>query len=409
MLAGISADPVDKGITRVSWTEEYARGTDFMKQRMQKAGLEVWEDTAGNICGCLKGEAPKGSILSGSHLDTVFFGGAYDGAMGVVCALEAARLLRENGIRLRNHYKVLAMVEEEGTRTGNVLTGSTYLRESVEKTLEEADFRLRNLSDKSGEKLGKVISCYQKMEKIKSPMRSILEREPMVFIEVHAEQGPVLERENKKIGIVENIRGIINFEVTLSGDSGHPGTVPMSMRKDPSLAVYEICLRASHYVKEHYNEDATITFGRLEVRPGSGNSIPGEVMFSVDIRFRCPEVGAAVEQKVMELVRDQERKMGYQAERKLYVHKPPVPMDASVSRLLEHVCGRQKKTWMRMDSGAGHDAMNFAGICPTAMIFAPCRDGISHNVKELVSEENMQNAVDVLYETIIRLDGGMGK
>lgn len=409
MLAGISADPADQGVTRVSWTREYAEGADFVKQRMKKAGLEVWADAAGNICGCLKGEAPKGSILSGSHLDTVLLGGAFDGAMGIVCALEAARLLRENGAVLQNNYKVLAMAEEEGTRTGKVLTGSAYIKESLEKTAKEAEACLLAGSDKEGKKLGEIISEYRNMEKIKLPQRSLLTQEPMVFLEVHAEQGPVLEREKIQIGIVENIRGIKSFEVTLTGESGHPGTVPMSMRCDPSLAAYEICLLASRYVKTYWDEDATITFGRMEVRPGSDNSIPGKVKFSVDIRFRYPEIGALVEQKVMELVRKQEQKMGFQVKSRPQMEKMPVPMDKITENVLEQICRFRKKTWMRMDSGAGHDAMNFAQICPTAMIFSPCRNGISHNIKELVSEEDMKNAAEVLYETIIKLDGELGK
>ena len=264
-LTEMSATPPKEGITRVSWTGEYVEGTDFIKRRMQEAGLEVWEDRMGNVCGCLRGENPKGSILSGSHLDTVHCSGAFDGVMGVICALETARLLQENGIRLQNHYKVLAMAEEEGTRTEHVLAGSTYIRSCLETTAGVSGAELPDLETKDGKKLWEVIRGYKEAEKIKVPERPILQREKMVYVEVHDEQGPVLERNEMEIGIVDQIRGILNFEICLRGISGHPGTVPMSERRDCSLAAYEICLLASRYVREYFDQEATITFGEMEL------------------------------------------------------------------------------------------------------------------------------------------------
>ncbi len=403
MLAEISATPREEGITRISWTEEYARGSDYVKRRMQEAGLDVREDRAGNLAGCLHGSDPAGSILSGSHIDTVICSGAYDGIQGVVCALEAARLLQENGISLKNHYKVLAMAEEEGTRTGCVLTGSTSIRREL------AGEELPDITGKDGTPLRDILRQYRGFQEVHVKEGSLLKQEPMIFVEVHDEQGPMLEQEGIDIGIVEHIRGIRNFDVILTGQSGHPGTVPMSARRDCSLAAYEICLKASRYVLEHYDREATITFGKMLIRPGSSNSIPGEAEFSVDIRFGDKEAGLQIAEKVRGLAQEAAQALGLQVAFREHMSKDVVPMSKSVQAIVEGVCRRQGFTFRRMDSGAGHDAMNFAAFCPAAMIFSPCAGGISHNVREYVSEESLAKAADVLYETIIELDKEIGK
>ncbi len=402
-LAAISSTPAEDGITRVSWTEEYARGTDYVKRRMQEAGLEVTEDEAGNLCGCRRGSSPVGSILSGSHLDTVFCSGAYDGIQGVACALEAARLLEENGIRLRNHYKVLGMAEEEGTRTGCVLTGSTCIRRELEGK------GLPDITGRDGRPLREILEEYRGFQQVQVPRASLLQREPMAYVEIHDEQGPVLEQAGEEIGIVEHIRGIRNFDVILTGASGHPGTVPMTARRDCSLAAYAVCLAASRYVEEHFDKEATITFGKMLVRPGSSNSIPGEAEFSVDIRFGSREAGEDIVQKVRALVQEQAQEAGLQVQLREHMSKDVVPMAGRLQEIIQEVCWRQGLSARRMDSGAGHDAMNFAAVCPSAMIFTPCRDGVSHNVKEYVPEASLGMAADVLYETILELDKEIGK
>lgn len=393
-LATMSDTALKTGITRISWTREYAQGTDFIKTKMLEAGLEICEDKIGNICACLNGSNPKGSILSGSHLDTVRCGGAFDGVMGVICALEVARLLKNNVIKLKNNYKILAMVEEEGTSTGNVLTGSSYIRKCFENDMSGVE---KLLPDKE------IVQSYKEGEKVIVEEYPLLKKEKMVFIEVHNEQGPILEKSKKEIGIVNRIRGIINFEVNLKGISGHPGTVPMSARCDCSLAAYEICLNASDYVKKYYEEEATITFGKMNLWPGSSNCIPGEVTFSVDIRFGNRTIGEIIEKKVLELVETQQKK-GIQATYKMHMKTAPTQLDDRLSEVIDNVCEQKNYERMKLDSGAGHDTINFAKICPSAMIFSPCKEGISHNVREYVEKKDIENVTNVLYETILRLD-----
>lgn len=397
-LSRISSTPPEQGITRISWTREYARGTDYIKQRMEETGLQIWEDDLGNVCGLMKGNPGKGVIVTGSHLDTVICSGAYDGIQGVACAMEAARYLMVNRIKLNHSLEIIGMVEEEGTRTGNVLTGSAYLCRSL------ADGTVPYYKDPDGVSLDEMLRQYRKEETRKVDRRRALEEPPAAFIEIHDEQGPVLEQKGIEIGIVRKIRGIINFEVRMKGKGGHPGTVPMNLRRDSSLSAYEVCLKASRFVEQEYNDEATITVGKMKLLPGSGNSIVQETVFSVDIRFSSQDIGERIKQQVHKYLEEAARQRGLSVEIKSFTRKPPCPLDEKMIDAVRQSCLDMGEACLLMDSGAGHDSMNFASICPTVMIFSQCAGGISHHVEEYVSEKALEKVTEVLIRTIIRLD-----
>lgn len=397
-LSRISSTPAEQGITRISWTREYAKGTDYIKQRMEETGLQVWEDELGNVCGLMEGSTGKGVIVTGSHLDTVICSGAYDGIQGVACAIEAARFLMDNQIKLSHSLEIIGMVEEEGTRTGNVLTGSSYLCRSLE------DEKIPYYKDSDGIALDEMLRQYREDERVKVARHRALKEPPAAFIEVHDEQGPVLEQKGIEIGIVRKIRGIINFEVRLKGKGGHPGTVPMSLRRDSSLSAYEVCLKASRFVEQEYNDEATITIGKMKLLPGSGNSIVQETIFSVDIRFSRQDIGETIERQVHRYLDEAAGKRGLSVEIKSFTRKSPAPLDEKIIDAIRKSCLDMDEDYLLMDSGAGHDSMNFASICPTAMIFSPCSGGVSHNVEEYVSEQALEKVTEALIRTIIRLD-----
>lgn len=397
-LSRISSTPPEQGITRISWTEEYARGTDYIKKRMEETGLRIWEDGLGNVCGLMEGEPGRGVMVTGSHLDTVICSGAYDGIQGVVCALEAARFLRDNQIKLSHSLEIIGMAEEEGTRTGNVLTGSSYICRSL------ADEEILCRKDLDGVSLDGILRQYRRDETVKTGRHRALEEPPAVFIEVHDEQGPVLEQKGIEIGIVQKIRGIIQFEVRMKGKGGHPGTVPMSLRRDSSLAAYQVCLRASSFVEREYNDEATITVGKMKLLPGSGNSIVQETIFSVDIRFSSQDIGDRIEQQFGRYLDEAARQGNLSVEIKPFTRKGPVALDETVMDAVRQSCLDMGQPYLLMDSGAGHDSMNFAAICPTAMIFSPCAGGVSHNVEEYVTEKALEKVTEALIRTIIRLD-----
>lgn len=397
-LRRISSTPYEGGITRISWTGEYAKGADYIKNRMKEAGLRVWEDALGNVCGLLEGEPGVEIIAAGSHLDTVICSGAYDGVEGVACAMEAVRVLRENGIHLTHSLEILGMIEEEGARTGNVLTGSAYLCRYGEN--EE----IPGLKDFEGRTLEEILARYKREERVPVEEHRAFEKPPKAFIEVHDEQGPVLEQRGLGIGIVRRIRGMISFEVRLRGKGGHPGTVPMDMRRDSGLAAFEACLKSAGYVEREYNDQATLTVGRMKLLPGSGNSIPREAVFSVDIRFASQDIGDRIERQVLGELEEAAKRKDLSVEITTFTRKAPVDLDEKLIRIIREACRDMEEPYLYMDSGAGHDSMNFASICPTAMIFSPCRGGVSHDVQEYVEEKDLEKVTEALVRTIIKID-----
>lgn len=397
-LSRISSTPIRQGITRISWTREYAKGAGYIKKRMEETGLQTWEDDLGNVCGLLKGKPGMGVIATGSHLDTVICSGAYDGVQGVACAIEAARYLRDNRIGLSHSLEIIGMAEEEGTRTGNVLTGSSYICQSL------VNREIPCYKDSDGVSLDEILGQYRQEAGMNAECRRAFLEPPAAFLEVHDEQGPILEQKGIEIGIVRKIRGIINFEVRLKGKGGHPGTVPMNLRRDSSLAAYEVCLKAGSFVEREYNDEATITVGKMKLLPGSGNSIVQETVFSVDIRFSAQAIGERIEKQVHMYLDEAVRQRNLTMEIKPFTRKPPVPLDERIMEAVRKSCLDMGEDYLMMDSGAGHDSMNFASICPTAMIFSPCAGGVSHNVEEYVSPNALEKVTEALIRTIIRLD-----
>lgn len=394
-LAAIS-EPCEAGILRQCYTKEYRKGVDLVKGWMKDAGLLTWEDPVGNLFGRLPGEEGLEEIFSGSHLDTVRCAGAYDGITGVLCALEAAEMIVRSGRPLRHPYTVFGTVGEEGTRFGQIDLGSQFMTGIFgEKDLDD----IRGLED--GKTLRQVLKEYGAVGPVAD---ACLVGKPIrAFLELHGEQGPVLDDSGCQAGIVEAIFGSSWMEVEVTGVAGHSGTVPMDRRKDAGIGAYGMILEMDRYIKENYMGKATMTAGQLRLYPGSPNCIPGRCVFTLDVRSGDPVLLRSLREQVRKLGHKTEEK-GYRVEvRELSFHDPAA-MDGELKRLLTQSCEELGISCRPLYSGAGHDSTVFSEKWPTAMLFLPNRDGISHHPAEWIAPEDMKRGAEILYQTIRHLD-----
>lgn len=390
------SDPCESGTTRIGFTQAYRKGADFFKHRMTEAGLSVREDSAGNIYGKLEGTVPGlPVILSGSHLDTVRCAGAFDGVAGAVCALEAARMLKENNVSLRHSYEVIGTMEEEGTRFGQVLLGSQFI------TGVFGDKDLDTISDPDGTALREILNDYLPANTCPAYREN---NEILAVLELHDEQGPVLETENIDIGIVENIVAISWLTVTVTGFAGHAGTVPMPLRQDAATGACRLIDSISRHTMANYALSATATIGKLQLLPGSSNCIPAKCIFTVDLRsgniLNIDELTAFIQKKSEEIAKE----CHLAIEIHINSRKDPIKMDRKLRDLLRKSCEHSGYSYRDINSGAGHDAMVFSTRWPTAMLFVPCEKGVTHNPAEYVSPQSLAKGTEVLYQTILALD-----
>ena len=391
------SEPCNGGVTRIGFTSKYREGVEYVKCQMREAGLDVVEDDIGNIYGRLLGKNPQlPAILSGSHLDTVRNAGAFDGIAGVVAALEVARMLRENEVQLDHTFEVVGFIEEEGTQFGIVLLGSRFI--SGEFTEEDYD----RIGNEDGKTLRNMLQAYSSNNKVIPARRH--PGEIKAFIELHDEQGPLLENTHSDIGIVDNIVAIGQMVVNIHGFAGHAGTVPMMMRQDAGVAGNILATRLTQYVIERYPETATLTIGKFHLEPGSANCIPCECRFTLDIRSGK----TAIVQEIMRYAQNESievaRNYSVVIETEETSFKHPVEMDNALKDIIKSACEECNLNWRPMNSGAGQDAMIMAGISRAAMLFVPCVQGVTHHPAECVLWEDMGKGTNVLYRTILKID-----
>lgn len=386
-LSAFTATP-GKGVTRLTYSQEDKQAREYIKAKMSDYGLQVSEDGIGNIFGKLQAEnndAP--SVIVGSHFDSVPHGGAYDGTAGVVVGLEVAALFQEEQIKPTVPLEIIAMVEEEGTRFGGGLMGSRSIVGDI--TDEELD----TVQDKDG------ISLRTAMEANKlnpDVPRKRAGETIKAFLEMHIEQGPILEDKNIPIGIVQSITGITQLEISVKGQAGHAGTTPMNQRADALLPASEIISKLPALASE-IGKGMVITTGSLQVYPNGANVIPGEVVFTVDIRSDEEyDILQAIE-NVKELVYSFNRnKIDTKIEQKTYI--PPKALNPSIRELLRTQSEKLQIPYDTINSGAGHDAMVLSDITDTGMVFIPSKNGLSHCPEEWSSAEDIAFSAAILFE-----------
>ncbi|ASS92881.1 Zn-dependent hydrolase [Peribacillus simplex] len=377
-----------KGTTRLTYSKEDLLSRNYIKNKMIEYGLTVQEDGFGNIFGKLEGtlkDAP--SVLVGSHFDSVPNGGAYDGPAGVIVALEVAALFAENQLTPKYPLEIVALIEEEGARFGGGLMGSR----GIVGTLSEESFK--NLRDKEG------ITTIEAMSKIGLDFSLPKRRNPnsiKAFLELHIEQGPILEEKNIPIGVVEAIVGLTQLEVTIEGKAGHAGTTPMDRRTDALVAAAQIISQLPSFAIEE-GEGTVITTGRLHVLPNGANVIPNKVVFSVDIRSSKEEHINNVIKRVKDLIESyHEKGIHTTAEQLLYM--PPKVLSNEIKALFKDKSSDLEIPYCSINSGAGHDAMVFSDVTDVGMLFVPSKAGLSHCPEEWSDARHLANGVQIFYE-----------
>lgn len=381
------------GATRLSFTNEDRGAREYIKKQMIEAGLNVYEDAACTVIGRIDGfikDAPV--VMIGSHFDTVLNGGNFDGVAGVVTALEIARVFHENNLKPKYAVEFIAMVEEEGTRFGSGLFGSRAMAGTV--SMDE----LNESKDSYGISMAQAMRDFgfdpDKVYEAKRPKESL-----KAFVELHIEQGPILEAENKEIGVVDYIVGLNTIEVKIKGRADHAGTTPMNMRSDAMEAAAMLISQVGDFARE-VGEGSVATVGRLSVLPGAVNVVPKEVTFTVDIRSKNPNnIKRICELINAELNKISENK-NVQFEVETLIDVPPVKLCDEVVNVIESNCHKLGLSNMKILSGAGHDAMVMADLTPTGMIFVQSKNGRSHSPVEWTDYVLLQKGVEVAYETI---------
>ncbi|MUV36460.1 Allantoate deiminase [Lentibacillus sp. JNUCC-1] len=382
-----------EGVTRLSYSKEDLGARAYIKEQMETYGLLVYEDGMGNVFGKLPGRGTDlPSVIIGSHFDSVPNGGAYDGAAGVVAGLEVAALFQEHAITPEHPLEVIAMVEEEGTRFGSGLMGS---RGIVGNLTEEY---LNKTTDNDG------ISIREAMTHAGVNTEVPRKRDPKTikaFLEMHIEQGPVLEEAKVPIGIVEGIVGLAQLEVTIEGKAGHAGTTPMEKRKDAMVTAGKMVGQLPELaIDEGYG--TVITTGKLQVYPNGANVIPNKVVFTVDIRAGEEQQVLNVIDKTKTLIQAHSvNGMKIHVEEQLYIQ--PKALDLSIKHLLEETSKTHNITYLNMNSGAGHDAMVLSDVTPTGLLFIPSLNGLSHCPEEYSEPADIAKSVDILYTAIKEL------
>jgi N-carbamoyl-L-amino-acid hydrolase len=387
-LAAIGATPLG-GVRRITLTDADRQGRDRVVEWFQAAGLEVRVDPIGNIFGRRAGRDPaRPPVVAGSHLDSQPSGGKFDGAYGVMAGLEVVRTLNDHGIETGAPIEVAAWTNEEGSRFTPVMMGSGVFAGAF--TLEHALSR----TDIEGK------SVAAELARIGYAGTAPLGAKIGAYFEAHIEQGPILEDTGTTIGIVTGALGQRWFDVTVTGMNAHAGPTPMDLRKDALLAAAGLVGEVNRIaLGEAPHGRGTVGF--LQVAPNSRNVVPGEARFSVD--FRHPEDAGlrAMEAGLREACARAERQCRVQVRMEEVVYFPPCRFDAGCVASVREGARAAGHSAREIVSGAGHDAVYVARVAPTAMIFVPCKDGVSHNEIEDAKPADLAAGCDVLLHAML--------
>lgn len=384
------------GMQRVAFSREDVAGRDFVSALMRGAGMSVRIDPAGNIIGRTEGADPSlPAIALGSHTDTVPSGGAYDGALGVIAAIEVVEALRDAGNTLRHPIEVMVFTNEEGTSFHRWLLGSR----AVAGLWESEDFGA--VADDGVTLTDTLPNVGGNISRIETARRR--PEEFACYFELHIEQGPTLHRGGFPIGVVTGITGRSVYHVDIVGEANHAGTTPMALRRDAMSAAAQIALAVRRIAGEM--EVCRVgTVGSMDVHPNAGNVIPGRVQMGVEFRDERMESLAGAE---VELRRTAEE-VGHAEQVAITVtaqrNTPSVPISGNMQQLIADAAGMAGLEHVSLPSGAGHDAQAIAAITPAAMVFVPSVGGISHAPAEYSTPEDCANGAQVLLNALLLAD-----
>jgi len=379
--------------TRLAADDAEKAGRDLVAGWMREAGLEVTVDYIGNIIGLWETEENKGlkPVMTGSHIDTVVNAGQYDGCYGVIAGLEVIQSLKEAGVKTKRPMAVCAFTNEEGVRYSPDMMGSLVYAGGMSAGEACATVGI------DGTVLGEELKRIGYAGTVEPGTL-----QPHAFVELHIEQGPILEAEGYAIGAVENLQGISWQQITIEGVQNHAGTTPTSYRQDAGLAAAKVIT----FMRERClasNGKTVSTTGCIEFQPNAINVIPSRAVFTVDVRNPDEEALCAEEKALADFLAELEKTDRVKITTERLSRFKPVLFDENIVKLVEKHAGKRGMSCRRITSGAGQDAQNMALLCPTAMIFSPSVNGISHNPKEYTSDEDLLACARVFMDVMTDL------
>ncbi len=384
----------EHGITRLAYTDVDRKAQDWLLAQIADLNLEVREDAVGNVFLRRQGEDDSLPVVAaGSHLDSVVHAGAYDGPVGVVSALEAMYMLQDE--KLKRSAEVIIFRAEESNRFGFATIGSKIMTgkgspEDYSKAAKKGDITFLEAVRQWGCDPTRYKEAIVKPGAYQS------------FTEVHIEQGTVLEKAGKQIGILHHIAAPTRFKLHVKGVADHSGATPMGYRKDALVSAAKIILAVEAAAMSEKDNGCVGTVGIVEVEPGSINVVPGEVTLWVDVRGVHVESIERTVNKILNAAQEIAQADGVSVVQELLTADKPVALSEELAQQSEEICEATGIGYLHMNSGAGHDSMHMAKITPTTMLFISCKDGISHNKEEYAKIEDICTATEVLAEIIKR-------
>ncbi len=382
-----------KGTTRLLYDDKWQEAQKALEGKMKEIGMEVEYDEVGNLFGTVIGsEEPDSIIATGSHIDTVEKGGRLDGQLGIMAGYLAIKRLVEKEGQPKKSLRLISLAEEEGSRFPYAFWGVKNIfgeakREEVEGTVDAKGVKFEDAMREAGFDFPTGDLKFNKMD---------------AFIELHIEQGISLERSGKKVGVVNSIVGQKRWDIVLKGEANHAGTTLMEYRKDTVEGMAKIVSECLDKAKAAGNP-LVLTFGRVDPKPNTVNVVPGETSFSMDCRHTDQDFLNEFTGEVEAIMHRVANDLGLEIEINKWMDEPPVPMNEHIVETLESVCKDLDLDYAVMHSGAGHDGQIFAPHVPTAMLFCPSVNGISHNPEEHTDAEDIVQSAEALTETIRRL------
>ncbi|MCP5027412.1 MAG: Zn-dependent hydrolase [Actinomycetia bacterium] len=393
-LASAGAIAGTPGCCRLALTDADRVGRELVRTWMEDLGLHVTVDGIGNVVACTDATGAAGAVMMGSHIDTVATGGRYDGTLGVLAGLEVIETIMLSGQPLERPLAVAFFTNEEGSRFAPDMMGSlTYVGGlPLETALTTVGIDGAVVADEL-DRIGYRGSA---------PLPGAV---PHAFVELHIEQGPVLEAEGWRIGVVEGVQGISWTELTIEGQSNHAGTTPMNLRRDPGY----VATRIATFVRDlatTLGGDQVGTVGALTLEPNLVNVVPAGAVMTVDLRNTDESVLSEAEARLAIFVAEVAAEEGVEVSRRILARFEPVDFAPEVVELVERSAADLGLPSRRLPSGAGHDAQMLARVCPTAMVFVPSVAGVSHNPTEHTDPNDLEAGANVLLATVLRLAGG---
>jgi N-carbamoyl-L-amino-acid hydrolase len=395
-LAEIGREP-DHGIYRMAFTDADMQAREWFRQRVLEAGLEFYQDGAANLHARLNWDGKRPSIMMGSHLDTVPGAGHLDGALGVLVALECLRRIKEEDCRLDYPLEAVVFSDEEG-RFGGMLGSQAmagmHSPESIHAAVDLDGVTLVEAMDRVGLKALDALYAKRQPGTIHS------------FLELHIEQGPLLDQMGISIGNVDAIAGLFKWEITLTGIANHAGTTPMDMRNDAFMGLSEFASQLQRILDENGSARSVATIGKVELYPGAANVVPGKIEFSLEARDTEARVLDELADAFRKALSAIARRRDLMFEFKVLSEIAPVKCDQSILDTIENVAKSLGYPLLQMASGAAHDTQMMANITRAGMIFVPSKDGRSHSIAEWTDMDDIEKGANVALNTLYRIAGG---